>query len=486
MPLKSLYTFLKKLLDKYMKISFTLFIIFTTFSSAVEKPNILYINADDLGIMDVSYNNPKFNTPNIDQLAKDGMVFTNAYAPSANCAPSRACVHSGQWSARHGVYTVSSSERGNPKTRKIIPTKNTPLLPEGTVTMADALKSGGYKTIHLGKYHIGKDPLTMGYDVNIGGDTSGGPSGGGYFAPWNKGAMAKWSKQYPKGTHRMDVFADRAIKFIKANKDDAMFIHFSPYSVHTGLEKVPEFYDNYKGKDVNATYASMVEKFDQGVGKVLKALDDMGLRNKTLVVFSSDNGGIRAISKQDPYRAGKGSYYEGGIREPMVIRWPGKVKAGSVCKTPVCSIDFYPTFLKVAEMKAPKTVVLDGVSILPLITQTGELKKRALFWHFPIYLQAYSQTEDNGRDPLFRTRPGSAMRYGKWKLHEYFEDGGIELYDLESDLGERKNLSTSMPEKVLELKKMLNQWRTEIKAPVPDTKNPKYDPSFKPRKRKSK
>jgi len=456
----------------------------TPILGALEKPHILYINADDLGVMDVGYNNSKFNTPHIDQLTKDGMTFTDGYAPAANCAPSRACVHSGQWSARHGVYTVGNSDRGKAQTRKIIPVKNSLHIPQAVITMAEALKAGGYKTIHLGKYHLDKDPLTQGYDVNIGGDSSGGPSGGGYFSPWNKGAMAKWSDKYPKGTHRMDVFADQAIKFISANKATPMFIHFSPYSVHTGLEKVPEFYDKYKDVKINATYASMVEKFDQGVGKVLKALDAQGLRENTLVVFSSDNGGIRKISPQDPYRAGKGSYYEGGVREPLVMRWPAKIKAGTTCSTPVSSLDFYPTFLAAAGVSKPESKILDGVDLIPLMTQKGALKDRALYWHFPIYLQAYSVGHDDGRDPLFRTRPGSSMRFGKWKLHEYFEDGKFELYDLNTDLGERKNLADSMPEKVAELKKMMYNWRAKIKAPVPTEANPNYDSKYAPGQKK--
>lgn len=454
------------------------FLFVVTDLPAAKQPHILYINADDLGVMDVGYNNAKFNTPNIDQLTKDGMVFTNAYAPSANCAPSRACVHSGQWSARHGVYTVGNSDRGKAKTRKLIPVKNRHLLPEDTFTMAIALKAAGYKTIHLGKYHIGKDPLTQGYDVNIGGGVSGGPSGGGYFSPWKTKEMQHFSDKYPKGTHRMDVFADQAIKFIDANKDTPMFIHFSPYSVHTALEPVPEFIGKYKNKDINAKYASMVEKLDQGIGLVLAHLEKAGIADNTLVVFCSDNGGIRAISTQAPHRAGKGSYYEGGIREPLVMRWKGKIKPGTTCDTPVCSLDFFPTFISVAGAGSRKHLTLDGVDISPLMRQTGTIPERALYWHFPIYLQAYSQKHDDGRDPLFRTRPGSAMRFGKWKLHEYFEDGGIELYDLEKDPGERKNLATQMPEKTIELKKMLYQWRTRIQAPVPTEKNPHYDPSF--------
>ena len=437
------------------------------------KPHILYINADDLGVMDVGYNNPIFNTPNLDQLAKDGMVFNNAYAPSANCAPSRACVHSGQWSARHGVYTVGSSERGKRSTRKLIPTKNGAFPQTGITTMAMALKAQGYRTIHLGKYHMGKDPKRLGYDVNIGGDQTGTPAGG-FFSPWGKSSMARWNDKVAKGTHRMDIYVKEAVSFIAANKDDAMFIHFSPYLVHTPLQPVPEYVDKYKGKAVNATYASMVEKFDWGVGEVLEALDEHGLRENTLVVFSSDNGGIAGVQSQAPYRAGKGSYYEGGIREPMIARWPGRIKAGSSTDEVVCTLDLYPTFLSAADLPVPEGVQLDGVDLMPVMTQSGVLKERALYWHFPVYLQAYDGKKDDARDPLFRTRPGSAMRFGKWKLHEYFEDGALELYDLEADPGERKNLGAEMPEKLSELKKMLDAWRAETKSPIPTELNPAY------------
>ena len=345
--------------------------------------------------------------------------------------------------------------------------------------MAEALKAGGYKTIHLGKYHLGEDPLKDGYDVNVGGNQSGGPDGGGYFSPWTSGAMKEWSDKYPKGTHRMDVFADQAIRFMKENKGQPLFIHFSPYSVHTRLEPVPEFVDKYKGKDIHATYASMVEKFDEGVGKVLDHLKESGLSNNTLVIFSSENGVIAAINKQKPYRAGKDSYYEGGIREPMIAAWPGRIKAGSSCDTPVCTLDLYPTFLSATSLSKASNQTLDGVDLMPLLQQSGDIAPRALYWHFPIYLQAYKPKQDDARDPLFRTRPGSAMRLGKWKLHEFFEDGAYELYNLENDLGGRKNLAAEMPEKVAELAKKLTNWRESVQAAVPTQLNSDYDPNWK-------
>ncbi|MEM6979294.1 MAG: sulfatase [Planctomycetota bacterium] len=446
------------------------------------RPHILYINADDLGVMDVGYNDATFKTPHIDALASRGMVFTNAYAPAANCAPSRACVHSGQWGPRHGVYTVGSAERGNTKHRKLIPIPNAPLLDTENLTMAEVLQANGYQTIHLGKYHIGADPAAEGFDINVGGDASGSPTGG-YYSPWEKGAMAQWTDTLAnrsdepgkdKPTHRVDVFAERAVAFIEANHRKPMFIHFSPYLVHTPLTKVPEFFDTDDTDDVDPRYRSMVRKIDQAIGQLIDTLDRLALIDSTLIVFSSDNGGIAAVHTQSPWRAGKGSYYEGGIREPMVICWSDHIDANQTCHTPVSTLDLFPTFLEAAGIDLPDGKTLDGTSLMPLLTQSGQWQPRNLYWHFPIYLQAYSKAKDDGRDPFFRTRPGSAMRSGKWKLHEYFEDGSIELYDLQRDPGERSNLAPSLPEKASDLHQQLVLWRENVDAPVPTQRNPDY------------
>lgn len=452
--------------------------------SAYAKPNIIYINADDLGVMDVGFNSDRYYTPNIDRLRAEGMLFTDAYAPAANCAPSRACVLSGQLGPRHGVYTVSKSDRGNAKDRKLIPIKNTEHLALDNLTMPAALQAGGYKTIHLGKWHVGNDPLQQGCDVNIGGDETGSPHGG-YFSPFKKGSMTPYNDLYPAGTHRVDIFADQAIKFMRANKDQPFFIHMAYYSVHTGLELVPEFEARYQDEDVNLKYATMISKMDQGIGKIMDELDALGLADDTLVLFCSDNGGICATSTQTPYRAGKGSYFEGGTRVPLLVRWPVKVKPNSTCKVPVVGIDFYPTFLEIAGVDKPQGKVLDGESLVPLLTQSGSFPERTLFWHFPIYLQKYAGKADDSHDVLFRTRPGSTLRQGTWKLHEYFEDGTIELYDLESDLGERTNVAAEHPEKTAELHRLLKQWRAEMNAAVPTAKNPAFDPNYQaPAKKK--
>lgn len=447
----------------------------TEVEAAEGRPNMIYINADDLGVMDVGFNSVRYNTPNIDKLRAEGMLFTDAYAPAANCAPSRACVFSGQYSPRHGVYTVGNSDRGSGKHRKIIPIKNTEFLPPDNLTIAGALKAAGYKTIHLGKWHVSKNPLENGFDVNIGGGKEGGPSGGGYFSPFNSGPMQPFSDLYPVGTHRVDIFADQAVKFMRENNENPFFLHMAYYSVHTKLEAVPELIDKYKGKEVNAVYASMIEKMDQGIGKMLDELEALGLKDNTLVLFCSDNGGICKVSSQAPFRAGKGSYFEGGIREPLVVRWPGKVAPNSVCEVPVIGTDFYPTFLEAAGVPKPEGKVLDGESLVPLLSGRGIIPERTLFWHFPVYLQKYGGVMDESHDPLFRTRPGSALRQGKWKLHEYFEDGRVDLYDLEADTGERKNIAAVHPEKAAELHRELKRWRKEINAPEPTEPNPKYD-----------
>jgi len=459
---------LKKLMQVFIGLSITAV-------WAVSAPNILYINADDLGVMDVGYASPRYHTPNIDRFRAEGMLFSEGYAPAANCAPSRACVMSGQTGPRHGVYTVASSERGKAKDRKLIPIKNTSHLALDNTTIAGALQAGGYKTIHLGKWHVGKDPLKQGFDVNIGGDQSGTPRGG-YFTPFKGGSMKGYNADYPEGTHRVDIFADQAIKFLRENRDHPFFMHMAYYSVHTKLELVPEFKELYEGKDVDLKYATMITKMDEGIGKILDELERLGLAKNTLVVFSSDNGGICEISRQTPYRAGKGSYFEGGIRVPLVMRWPGHITPGSTCKVPVSGIDFFPTFLDVTGVPLPAGKKLDGTSLVPLMSGKGAFPERTLFWHFPIYLQSYGGKADDSHDPLFRTRPGSALRQGKWKLHEYFENGTVELYDLDADMGERSNVADKYPEKAQELLALLKKWREDTGAPVPTELNPEYDP----------
>ena len=442
--------------------------------TAPRKPNIIYINIDDLGWTDLGFQgSPFYETPNIDKLASQGMVFTDAYAPAANCAPSRACCMTGQYGPRHGVYTVLSSARGKSEDRKLIPTKNTLFIEEDNLTIAHALKAAGYRTCTAGKWHISKDPNTNGFDVNIGGSEWGHPHGG-YFSPYKNPKL----KDGPKGEYLTDRLTTEVISFIKGNQHGPFFLYLPYYTVHGPIQAKLATIEKYKNKKNDseahnsAAYAAMIENLDENIGRLMAALDDMELSSNTLVLFTSDNGGVYQWTKQWPLRAGKGSYYDGGIREPLIVRWPGNVKSGSKCTVPVSGIDYFPTFLEATGAAKPEGKQLDGVSLVPLLTG-NKIEERPLFWHFPIYLQGGNS---ESRDPKFRTCPGSVVRYGDWKLHEYFEDGGLELYNLKEDIGEKSNLAGKNPNKVNELHDMLITWRTETRAPVPSELNPDYKP----------
>jgi arylsulfatase A-like enzyme len=449
------------------------------------SPNVIYINIDDLGYKDVGFmGSTYFETPHIDELASNGMIFTQGYASAANCAPSRACLMSGQNTPRHGVYTVGTSERGAAIDRKIIPIKNTEHIADSLFTLARLFKKAGYKTGTFGKWHITEDPLKNGFDINIGGNSSGGPGKNGYFAPYNSKPNLERAKE---GENLTDRLTEECIKFVESNSKKPFFVYLPYYAVHTPLmgkehlitkykEKLSKKEGSNKAEYKTAVYAAMVENVDTNIGHLLKALDRLKLTENTLIVLTSDNGGIRAMSKQNPLRAGKGSYYEGGTRVPYIIKWTNKIKAGTVNKTPITNLDFFPTFAELLKVDISEKV-LDGVNILPLLNG-NTIEKRPLFWHFPIYLQSYNKRVDDGRDPLFRTRPGSTVLYENWKLHHYFEDNGIELYNLNDDLGEQNNIAEMNPTKVKELMKLLNSWRKEIKAPIPTKLNPTYNSSY--------
>ena len=445
---------------------------------AAARPNIVIIKVDDLGWKDLGFMGSRYyETPNVDRLASEGMSFTNAYAAAANCAPSRACMISGLNTPRHGIYTVANSDRGNKKTLKIIPTLNNEVLPDTVYTLAEMLRDNGYVTGTFGKWHLGKDPGTQGFHVNVGGNHRGSPGKGGYFSPY---AIENISDG-PEGEYLTDRLAREAIKFVQDYRDTTFFLYVPFYTVHTPIMGKDEWVKKFEKKQGSngqdrPDYAAMVASMDENVGRIMAVLDSLGLQQNTIVFFTSDNGGIRDVSYQDPLRAGKGSYYEGGIRVPLIVRWPGTVQPASRSDVPVTNMDFYPTIQKMIQA-APAKEFLDGDNITPVLK--GEsFPERTLFWHFPIYLQAYNPKEDNGRDPLFRTRPGSVIRKGNWKLHEYFEDNAIELYDLDSDPGEKNNLADENPEKAKELLNSLREWRQQTNAPVPNERNPLYDPQF--------
>jgi arylsulfatase A-like enzyme len=449
---------------------------------AVQRPpNVVLIVADDLGWKDVGFmGSDYYETPHLDQLASEGMVFSQAYASAANCAPSRACLMSGMYATAHGVFTVGSSERGDPRTRRIIPARNADSLMHEFYTLAEALKDRGYATVNIGKWHLGKDPRTQGMDANVGGSVWGHP--GSYFAPYKKPDL-----KAPEGEYLTDRLTEEALSFIRENQEDPFFLYLPYYAVHTPIQAKPALEEKYREKggvtcQSNAAYAAMVENLDRCIGLLLKQVDDLGLEERTLVIFTSDNGGIRRISCQDPLRAGKGSYYEGGIRVPLVFRWPGKIEAGSRSNQAVINLDFYPTLMDISG-GALTDQKLDGLSLWPLLSgHTRELKERPLFFHFPIYLQAYRAGYDDGRDPLFRTRPGSVIREGNWKLHYFYEDGAVELYNLSDDPGETMDLSNINISKSEELLDRLKAWLAEEHASVNFEKNLEFDAAFEARK----
>ena len=441
-------------------------------------PNILFINADDLGWGDVGFmGSTYYETPNIDRLAAQGMRFMDAYAPAANCAPSRAVVYTGQYGPRHGIYTVGSSERRRAVWRRLIPTPNTEFITEDHVTFVSLLNEAGYATWHFGKWHLSEDPTRHGFDVNVGGFEGGHPPAG-YFSPYDNPKL----EDGPEGEHLTFRLTDEAIRHLEDHDPERpFFLSMQFYIPHTPIQAKEEVIERYDHRIPTAThfnpvYAAMVDHMDVNVGRLLDTLDELGMRDNTFVIFTSDNGGIYNISRLWPLRGEKGSYYEGGIRVPMVVRWPGQVASGGVSEEPVSGVDFFPTFIEVAGIEAPEDHLLDGLSLVPLLRDEETLPERPLFWHFPVYLQRYGRGNVETRDPLFRTRPGMVMRYGRWKLHEYFEDGGLELYHLDKDLGERLNLAEILPDKTEEMHAIMKEWREETGAPVPTEPNPRFDP----------
>jgi len=438
-----------------------------------QKPNIILILADDLGWTDLNFMGSKFyETPELDKLATKGMVFTNAYANAPNCAPTRASLISGQYTPRHGIFTVNSSERGKSQDRKIIPIPNTTVLDTSVVTLAEALKIAGYVSASIGKWHLGDDPesgpMAQGFDLNIAGDHWGHPKS--YFSPYKNDFLTDGLE----GEYLTDRITDEALKFIQNHTDHPFFLYLPHFAVHTPIQAKPDQISHFENKPVdgnhkNPTYAAMIESLDSGVGRIISLLEDLKIRDNTLVIFFSDNGPHSAISGAEPLRGSKGMLYEGGIREPLIVSWPGKIKEGSSSDVPVIGIDFYPTFLELAGIKEFQYQVLDGQSILPLLKGKKRLKRETLFWHFPAYLERYT-----GMEEKFRTTPASVIRKGDWKLIEFFEDGKLELYNLKEDISESNDLSKSNLEKTRELYNDLLKWREQVGAPVPTELNPDY------------
>ena len=434
------------------------------------KPNVVLILADDLGWADLGcYGNTYHQTPSLDRLAAQGMRFTDAYAASSVCSPTRSSIMSGKYPARNDLTIWLGGH--SPASAKLLDAPFATELALEEVTIAEALQAAGYATASVGKWHLGGEPFYpehQGFDLNVAGTSAGSPAGG-YFLP-NKMNLPG-AKQ---GEYLTDRLTDEALQFIDAHPQEPFFLYLPYHVVHTPIQGKKELIALYEKrikpgqKNTNPAYAAMVHALDENVGRIMEKLDQLRLAERTAVFFFSDNGGYHRVTSNAPLRAGKGYSYEGGHREPLVVRLPGRVEAGSVCSTPVASVDFYPTILELAGAPGdPRhNAALDGVSIVPLLEGTGVPNREAIYWHYPHY------------SPQGGT-PSGAIRVGDFKLIEFFEDGHIELYNLAEDLGEATDLVDTMPEMAQKLHGMLVAWRERVDAKMPSP-SPNPDAGKKP------
>jgi arylsulfatase A-like enzyme len=430
--------------------------------------NVILVLADDLGWKDLGcYGSDFYQTPNIDKLARDGMKFTQAYSACCVCSPTRAALMTGKYPAHlHITDWIPGQMPDNPK---LLVPDWTKYLPLEEKTIADAFHDGGYSTASIGKWHLGGEPYfpdKHGFDINIAGTAASQPTT--YFAPYNIATLSNG----PKGEYLTDRLGDEVVKFIEQRKNRPFFLYFPQFAVHLPFQAKPELVEKYRARKhpgqmhTNEVYAAMIESMDDTVGRIRSKLDELKLADRTIIVFASDNGGRVPSTSNLPLRVGKGSCYEGGTRVPLIVYWPGVTRAGSVSDAPVISMDLYPTFLEMAGVKDVANKTVDGVSLVPLLRESGKLQRDAIFWHYPHY-QHYQ---------LGGATPYSAIRAGDFKLIEFHDDMRVELYNLREDIGEKHNLVEEMPAKVDELRNRLHAWRKEVGAQMP-TRNPNYDPS---------
>lgn len=472
-------------------IACSLSVVVSMAAAPTRPPNIVFFLADDLGQRDLAvYGSSFYETPNLDRLAKEGALFTDAYAACPVCSPTRASILSGQWPQRTGITDyigAPAKPEAWKRNTKMLPAPYADRLALDAPTLAKAMKSAGYATFFAGKWHLGPEgwwPENQGFDHNLGGIDRGGPYGGKkYFSPYGNPRL----KDGPDGEHLPDRLATETANFIAANRERPFFAYYSFYDVHTPLMARPDLLRKYEEKrarlglkeawgreherDVrrvqdHAVYAAMVEAMDLAVGKVLAKLDELGLRENTLVIFTSDNGGLSTSegwpTSNLPFRGGKGWMYEGGIREPLLIRWPGVVKPGEVISIPVSSPDFFPTLLEAAGARPAPGQRLDGVSLVPVLRGSA-VNERALYWHYPHY------GNQGGA-------PAAAIRRGPWKLIHWAEDDREELFRLDLDPGETTDLAAREPQRVASLRAELSGWQQAVGAKFP-SQNPAYDPA---------
>lgn len=454
-------------------------LLLDTTDAAPPQTNVVLILVDDLGWKDVGcYGSDYYRTPHIDQLARDGMRFTDGYAACNVCSPSRAAILTGKAPARLLLTQWLPSGRWNAKKDRLREGRYVSNLPLEETTIAEALREAGYRTGFIGKWHLGTEtyyyPEHQGFDVNIAGRDYGAP--GSYFYPFRgkwkiptTGRMLRKSTLLPgkEGDYLVDRLAEEAETFIRESADKPFFLMLSHYAVHAPLQGKPDKTRRYeqvpKSKQQGKPfYAAMVESVDDSVGRVMKTLNEMKLAERTLVIFTSDNGGFAKATSNAPLRANKGSNFEGGLRVPFIVRWPDRVKPGSVSSEPVIGMDVPPTILEAAGIALRPHQHLDGENLVPVLTGAGSLKRSALYWHYPHYNQHPSSF------------PSGVIREGRWKLIESFETGKLSLFNLANDIGETRDLAESEPATAAKLHRMLKAWQSEVGAD-PMRPNPEYE-----------
>ncbi len=448
-----------------------------------KQPNIVFILVDDLGWADVKCNFPEsfYDTPNIDKLAESGVRFVNAYSANPVCSPTRAAIMTGKHPNRVNITDWIPGD--DPKTRPLLGPQDDDKLALKEITIAEKLKEKGYKTGFIGKWHLGGEgfyPENQGFDINIGGHDKGSPPGG-YYSPYNNPKL----KDGPEGEYLTDRLTNESIQFITENRGNPFFLYLAFYTVHTPIQAAKKHIEKYEAKRAklgideiphkqegegwtklvqeNADYASMVAAMDENVGRIINELKNLGLDKNTWVIFTSDNGGLSTLRRKNaptsnnPLRAGKGWCYEGGIRVPLIIAGPGITEPGRIEKQPSVSMDFFPTILSMAGIRHEKN---DGENLLPVLTERKQIARDEIFWHYPHY-------HGSG------WKPGSALRKGDWKLIVHYENNQIELFNLADDPEETNEVSKENPEKVLELRKILDEKLSESGAKFPKI-NPDY------------
>ena len=439
------------------------------------KPNFLFILADDMGWSQLGcYGSNYYETPNIDRLASQGMRLTDAYAACPVCSPTRASILTGRYPAR--LHLTDFIAGGSFPYEKLKQPKWQKYLPLEEITIAEVLKTAGYITASFGKWHLSiakKPPQSERYNP----DKQGFDESIITYKP-------RGNQDPEKDAHNVEMITEKSLEFLQENKDRPFFLYVSHNTIHSpvmGKKKLIDKYRSKPGSDLpqnNPVLGAMIEDLDNSVGRLLKKLDELKITDKTVVIFFSDNGGLERAAKQTPLRSGKANLYEGGIREALIVRWPGVTKSGSICSEPVISVDFFPTFIDILGLQDKAKNPIDGVSLVPLLKRSGSLKRKAIYWHYPHYHSS-------------SIGPGGAVRSGDYKLIEWYDEticglgNRFELYNLKKDIGEQNNLAKKLPEKTEDLSRMLAHWRRKVNAQMM-VSNPDYNPKKAKKSNKSK